>query len=127
MMAIPPGTSAPPPRPCRIRNSTRIPRVGAMAHASDAVVKAADGKTLLRMQDLLNASEAYLAEFHLLPFDLTAAGEFDRLRNDKKVRKTDRNDLLIACVALAHAATLVTRNTKDYANVPGLKLENWAD
>ena len=49
------------------------------------------------------------------------------MRKDKKAKKTDHNDLLIACIALAHDATLVTRNTKDYANVPGLTLENWAD
>ena len=93
----------------------------------DAVVKAADGAGLLRMQELLRASEAYLAEFRLLPFDSASANTFDRMRKDKKAKKTDHNDLLIACIALAHDATLVTRNTKDYANVPGLKLENWAD
>lgn len=36
-------------------------------------------------------------------------------------------DLRIACIALAHDATLVTRNTKDFAHVPNLKVENWAD
>ena len=39
----------------------------------------------------------------------------------------DRGDLLTACIALAHDATLVTRNTRDFAVVPGLKIENWAD
>ncbi len=52
---------------------------------------------------------------------------FDRLRVNKRLKKMGRPDLLIACFALAHKATLVTRNTKDFANVPGLKLENWAD
>ncbi len=36
-------------------------------------------------------------------------------------------DLLIACIVLAHNATLVTRNTKDFANIPGLKQGNWAN
>jgi tRNA(fMet)-specific endonuclease VapC len=46
---------------------------------------------------------------------------------EKKLKKTGRGDLLIACITLAHGATLVTRNTKDFAHVPGLRLENWAD
>jgi tRNA(fMet)-specific endonuclease VapC len=34
-------------------------------------------------------------------------------------------DLLIAGIALAHNLTLVTRNTREFTRVPGLKLENW--
>lgn len=36
-------------------------------------------------------------------------------------------DLKIACIALAHDATLLTRNTTDFAQVPGLKFENWLE
>jgi predicted nucleic acid-binding protein len=35
--------------------------------------------------------------------------------------------MLIACTALANDALLVTRNVKDYKDVPGLRIENWAD
>jgi tRNA(fMet)-specific endonuclease VapC len=38
-----------------------------------------------------------------------------------------RPDLLIACIALAQDALLVTRNTKDFNQVPGLRIANWAD
>lgn len=103
-----------------------VTRIEVLRGRFEAVVKAADGAALVRMQELLFASEAYLSEFSLLPFETAAAEVFDQLRVDKAARKTDRNDLLIACVALAHGATLVTRNTKDYAHVPGLALENWA-
>jgi tRNA(fMet)-specific endonuclease VapC len=34
-------------------------------------------------------------------------------------------DLLIAATALVHDLTLVTHNTKDYANIPGLRLDDW--
>jgi predicted nucleic acid-binding protein len=30
-------------------------------------------------------------------------------------------------MALANNALLVNRNTKDFKDVPGLRLENWAD
>jgi tRNA(fMet)-specific endonuclease VapC len=34
-------------------------------------------------------------------------------------------DLPIAATALAHNLTLVTHNTKDFANIPGLQTANW--
>jgi tRNA(fMet)-specific endonuclease VapC len=34
-------------------------------------------------------------------------------------------DLMIAATALEHGLTLVTHNTKDYANVPGLTMVDW--
>lgn len=104
-----------------------VTRIEVLGGRFDAVVKAADGAGLARAQEILKSSEDYLADFRVLPFDAVAVAEFDRLREDKKAKKAGRNDLLIACIALAVEATLVTRNTKDYANIPGLKVENWAD
>jgi predicted nucleic acid-binding protein len=34
-------------------------------------------------------------------------------------------DLMIAATALVHDLTLVTHNTQDFANVPGLRLADW--
>lgn len=34
-------------------------------------------------------------------------------------------DLLIGSTALVHNLTVVTHNTQDYANVPGLSLDDW--
>jgi tRNA(fMet)-specific endonuclease VapC len=34
-------------------------------------------------------------------------------------------DLLNAATALVHGVTLVTHNVKDYANIPGLTLDDW--
>jgi tRNA(fMet)-specific endonuclease VapC len=36
-------------------------------------------------------------------------------------------DLKIASIAISHDATLLTRNTVDFAQVPGLRFENWLD
>jgi tRNA(fMet)-specific endonuclease VapC len=104
-----------------------VTRIEVLRGRIESVLKASDGAGLIRAQDLLRSSETYLADFRILPFDVAAVEHFDRLREDKKVKKTGRADLLIACIALAHGAILVTRNTKDFAHVPGLRLENWAD
>lgn len=34
-------------------------------------------------------------------------------------------DLMIAATALAHNLTVVTHNVQDYANVPGLTIDDW--
>jgi tRNA(fMet)-specific endonuclease VapC len=36
-------------------------------------------------------------------------------------------DLRITCIALAHDATLLTRNTVDFAQIPSLRFENWLE
>ena len=36
-------------------------------------------------------------------------------------------DLLIAGTALAHDMTVITRNTREFERVPGLRVENWYD
>jgi len=35
------------------------------------------------------------------------------------------NDLLIAAIALAHQATLVTHNTREFERIVGLLVEDW--
>jgi tRNA(fMet)-specific endonuclease VapC len=93
----------------------------------DALRAAATGAELVTAYDRLVRTEAALSAYRLLPVSRAAADEFDRRRTNKKLKKIGREDLLIACIALANDATLVTRNTKDFAPVPGLKVENWAD
>jgi tRNA(fMet)-specific endonuclease VapC len=93
----------------------------------DAVFKAEDGARLLRAQQVLVLTLQHMKQFRVVTFDDAAAAEFDRLRQNKKLKKIGRGDLLIAAVALANRATPVTRNTKDFRQVPGLQVENWAD
>jgi tRNA(fMet)-specific endonuclease VapC len=63
----------------------------------------------------------------VLPIDRRVVAEFDRLRQNKKLKKIGRADVLIAAITLANRATLVSRNLKDFRQVPGLRVENWAD
>jgi len=64
--------------------------------------------------------EAFVAEIPLLPFDEAAAREYARLPF-----KRARFDRLLAAHALSIGATVVTSNVSDFADVPGLKVENW--
>lgn len=62
----------------------------------------------------------FLEEVPVLPFDLEAAMMYAKLSFER--RSFDR---LIAAQALALGLTVVTRNERDFVNVPGLKIENW--
>jgi len=65
--------------------------------------------------------EAFVAAIPLVPFDEAAAREYARLPF-----KRARFDRLLAAHALSIGATVVTNNEADFADVPGLKVENWA-
>ena len=104
-----------------------VVRVEVLRGRFNAITTAADGTAVLALYDLLRRTETSLEPFGILPVTRAAADRFDVLLKNKKLKNAGRPDLLIACIALAHGATLVTRNTKDFANIPGLKTENWAD
>jgi tRNA(fMet)-specific endonuclease VapC len=67
-----------------------------------------------------------LADFTAAPsvnFDAAAGAEFDSLRA-QRVRIATM-DLRIAAVALAHNLVLLTRNVRDFGQVPGLQTQDW--
>lgn len=107
---------------------TIVSRIETLQGRFDTLMKAADGVALQRGQQRLDEAEQHLAKIpKILSIDAAAAAEFDRLRENKKLKKIGRGDLLIAAIALAHRATLVTRNLKDFRQVAGLRVENWID
>ncbi len=107
---------------------TIISRIEALQGRFSMMLKAADGAGLRRAQHWLGQTVSKLASVPLmLPIDDAAADEFDRLRQIRKLKKIGRGDLLIAAITLAHRATLVSRNGKDFRQIPGLRIENWAD
>jgi tRNA(fMet)-specific endonuclease VapC len=65
--------------------------------------------------------ERFLDSFPVAPFDQAAARAYSRVPF-----RRGKLDRLIAAHALALNATLITNNVRDFADVPGLKLENWA-
>lgn len=73
----------------------------------------------------LNETIDILSDLVRLPYDSDAVNRFLEFR--KVGLRTGSKDLKIACIALEYDATVLTRNTKDFAFVPGLKMENWLD
>ena len=67
----------------------------------------------------------FFAAWTVLPWDKDAADLIVGFR--RQGVRIGTMDLKIACIALAHDATLLTRNTSDFAQVPGLRVENWLD
>jgi tRNA(fMet)-specific endonuclease VapC len=106
---------------------TVISRIEVLMGRFEFMLKATDGEQWLRAQKSLSLSDRDLANHRVILVDVAAAAEFDRLRHDKKLKIIGRRDMLIACIALAQRAKLITRNLKHFRLVPGLTVENWAD
>ena len=92
-----------------------------------SVKKAADQDELRVAMERFLQTERFLVSFSRLNVDNAGLTHFESLLKGKKSRKMRRTDMLIACIALAHKTLLVTRNVNDYKDVPGLRVENWAD
>jgi tRNA(fMet)-specific endonuclease VapC len=76
---------------------------------------------------LTSIEMALLADVSVISYDETCAHEFGRVRGTllKQGISVSSIDLMIASVALVHQLTLVTHNTADFRNVPGLRLDDW--
>jgi len=75
----------------------------------------------------LAALAQLLRPMQMLPFDSECAAIAARLRADLQASGTPigPHDTLIAATALRHQGTLVTRNVREFARVPGLQWVNW--
>lgn len=65
----------------------------------------------------------------ILNFDNNAENCYINLRQNFKAlaKKRIEKDLRIASIALTQNTIVVTRNYKDFSQVPNLKIENWAE
>jgi len=64
--------------------------------------------------------EAFIRAIPIVPYDEAAARAYAQL----PFRRA-RFDRLLAAHALSIEATVVTNNEDDFADIPGLKIENW--
>lgn len=60
---------------------------------------------------------------HLLPFGDKSLVEYEALKRQRI--RIGTSDLRIAAIALVHGATVLTRNLRDFRQVPGLVAEDW--
>lgn len=65
----------------------------------------------------------------VLPFDLDSARQAAKTSAHLERIGTPIGtvDTMISGIALAHDLTIVTRNTREFERVPGLRVENWYD
>jgi tRNA(fMet)-specific endonuclease VapC len=92
---------------------------------SAEINKARDVAQEVRAYGRLSRFVDLLGQIAVFPFDARAADEFERLRQQKL--RIGTMDLKIAAIALANNALLLTANRRDFARVPGLRIENWLD
>jgi tRNA(fMet)-specific endonuclease VapC len=64
-----------------------------------------------------------ISAFRLLDYDIVASAVYESLRQQKL--RIGTQDLRIAAITLALDATLITRNQRDFGQVPNLKLIDW--
>jgi tRNA(fMet)-specific endonuclease VapC len=71
--------------------------------------------------------DAFLALVTVATFDAAGADAYSQIRLDleRKGRPSSDMDMLIASVALAHSATLVTHNVKHFEAIDDLTVEDW--
>ena len=80
-----------------------------------------------RREANLAALRRFFLEFGTLVFDENCEEVYGVIRAQLASAGTPigPNDLLIAAIALANEATLVTHNTAEFARVSGLRIEDW--
>jgi tRNA(fMet)-specific endonuclease VapC len=81
-------------------------------------------RLLSEAYELLKRTTENTRDFTILPFT-GVAESLSKSWHQAKISKGIK-DLRIAAICVAHDATLVTRNRRDFERVPGLKLEIWA-
>lgn len=75
----------------------------------------------------LAALDHLIAPVQVLPFDEGSAQAAARIRAEleRQGNPIGPHDLLIAATALHHAATLITRNVREFSRIEGLDSVSW--
>ena len=114
-------------RPPGVLERFRQHRMGEIGLCSVVAAELAYGVAKSGSPRNRQALEMFLAPLIILPFDEAALWAYGDLRAELERKGTPIGalDTMIAAHALSQQSTLVTNNTREFARVPGLALENW--
>jgi tRNA(fMet)-specific endonuclease VapC len=86
--------------------------------------KAKRPEKLARAYRRLAETVRFLSQLQIVLYDEPAIQRYEELRSQKI--KIGRMDLRIAAAVLERGAVLVTRNARDFRQVPGLQVVDWS-
>jgi len=66
----------------------------------------------------------FLCGFNVVAYDMQAENYFQQLRSQKI--RIGTQDMKIGAIALSQNAVVVTRNQRDFEQIPNLKIEDWS-
>ena len=114
-------------RPPAVLERFRQHRMGEIGVCSVVAAELAYGVAKSGSTRNRQALEMFLAPLVVLPFDEAALWVYGDLRAELERKGTPIGslDTMIAAHAMSQHSTLVTNNTREFARVPGLALENW--
>lgn len=75
----------------------------------------------------LQRLKLFFAPLESMPFDDRCAEEYGLIRAalTEQGKIIGPNDMIIAAIARANDATLITHNTREFGRIPSLRLEDW--
>ena len=85
--------------------------------------RASEAVRLIAAYQRLADTVHYFCTIQVMNFDRFACEQYVKLVQQKI--RIGRQDLKIAAIVLANNAILVTRNQRDFVQVPGLQIEDW--
>jgi tRNA(fMet)-specific endonuclease VapC len=86
--------------------------------------KAQTPEALMAAYDRLKATFYIFSQLDILDYNRAADDYFRQFRSQRV--RIGTQDLRIASISIAHGGTVLTRNRKDFEQVPGLVLEDWS-
>ena len=107
----------------------RLDRLGGIGISSVAAAELTFGVVESGSVRNREALEMFLAPLEVLPFDASAIWHYGEVRAtlERQGQPIGALDTMIAAHALASNTILVTNNTREFAGVSALRLQNWAD
>lgn len=82
--------------------------------------------TIFRLQAYTRLHEAldFFTQVRILDFDEVASARYETLRQQRV--RIGTQDLRIAAIVLAVTGVLITRNVRDFRQIPDLIMEDWS-